>query len=488
MSILKKNMRVLPLLFTGLFASSALLSACSTVTKVTDAVNPFNNSNDVDQGDIPTDPERISILSLDDKLEVAGTMLTSEIVLPPVYTNPDWPQTGGYASHSVQHTDAPGDLSRLWSTGVGKGSYRKGRVVASPVVAGGRIYTMDAANRVTAMDAQTGNKLWNYKISVTSKGKTRVGKTSLIDRFKDPLTFGEKGGKDKEAVGGGVAVADGRLYVTSGFGVIAALDAQSGSEIWVTRTSTPMHSAPTVAGGRLFAISDDNELFAFDADTGDVLWTYQAIIETARMLTSPSPAVIDDVVIAPFSSGEVVALKAQNGGVLWQEALDATGNLTPLATLNDIAAGPVIADGYVFATTQSGTFSAYDLRTGQQVWSQPAGSLGFPIVVGDFVYTVTTEGEVVCMSKTDGTVIWLTQLRVFQKQKKRKKRISWTGPIMVGERLLMMSSRGEAVEMSPYTGEIIRTFKVGGDIYVAPIVANNTVYYITDGAKLVALK
>ncbi|PHQ66385.1 MAG: hypothetical protein COB92_08075 [Robiginitomaculum sp.] len=92
------------------------------------------------------------------------------------------------------------------------------------------------------------------------------------------------------------------------------------------------------------------------------------------------------------------------------------------------------------------------------------------------------------MSKADGTVIWLTQLRAFKKQKKRKKRISWAGPIMVGERLLMMSSRGEAVEVSPYTGEIIRSFKVAGDIYVAPIVANDTVYYITDNAKLVALK
>ncbi|MCF6221515.1 MAG: PQQ-binding-like beta-propeller repeat protein [Robiginitomaculum sp.] len=475
-------------MWTILLASSALLAGCSTISKVTDAVNPFNGSKEADQGDIPTDPERISILTLDDNLEIKGTILPSEIVLPPAYTNPDWPQTGGYATHSVQHTNAPGTLSRLWQKSVGKGSYRKGRVVASPVVAGGRIYTMDAANRISALDAETGSKIWDYKIAVTSKGKTRRGKTSIIDRIKDPLTLGEKGGKDKEAVGGGVAVADGRVFATSGFGVIMAFDAVSGNEIWTTRTRTPIHSAPTVKDGRLFAVSDDNELFALNSNTGEVLWTYQAIIETARMLTAPSPAVIDDVVIAPFSSGEVVALKAQNGGVLWQEALDASGNLTPLATLNDIAAGPVIADGYVFATTQSGAFTAFDLRTGQQVWNQPAGSLGFPMVAGDFVYTVTTDGQVVCMSKTDGTVIWLTQLQTFKKQKKRKKRISWAGPILAGERLLMMSSRGEAVEVNPYTGEIIRTFKLAGDIYVAPIIANNTVYYITDDAKLVALR
>lgn len=488
MSILTQNLSHNLRSATMLLIGSIVLAGCSTISSVTNAVNPFNSSSKADQGDIPTDPERISILKLDDQLTITGTMAPSDIVLPPVYTNTDWPQTGGYANHVVQRTDVPGNLSRLWQKDIGKGSFRKGRVVASPVVAGGRIYSIDASNRVIALDAETGSRIWDYKIKVTSKGKTRKGGTSLVDRVKDPLTLGEKGGKDKESVGGGIAIADGRAYVTSGFGVILALDAVSGNEIWKTRTRTPIHSAPTVKDGRLFAVSDDNELFALDTDSGDVIWTYQAIIETARMLTSPSPAVIDDVVISPFSSGEVVALKAQNGGVLWQEALSPSANLTPLASLNDIASGPVIADGYVFASSQSGAFSAFDLRTGQQVWNQPAGSLGFPLVAGDFVYTVTTEGQVVCMSKADGTVIWLTQLKVFKKEKKRKKRISWAGPVMAGERLLMMSSRGEAVEVNPYSGEIIRTFKLSGDTYVAPIVANNTVYYVTDSAKLVALR
>ena len=74
---------------TGLLGAGLLLSACSTMSKVTDAINPFDGKNEASE--ITTDPERISILSLDDKLEIAGTMATSDIVLPQVYTNPDWP-------------------------------------------------------------------------------------------------------------------------------------------------------------------------------------------------------------------------------------------------------------------------------------------------------------------------------------------------------------------------------------------------------------
>ncbi len=463
------------------------LSACSTISSVTDAINPFNGGNS-DQGEAVIDPDRISILSLNDNLEVSGTMLTSEIVLPAAYTNPDWPQSGGYANHAVQRTDAPGDLSRLWSKDIGKGSNKKGRIVASPVVAGGRIFAVDGANRVIAMDAESGKTIWTYKVRVSNKGKSRRGRRGIIEIVSNPLAVRDTGGKDKEAVGGGIAVADGRVYVTSGFGVVLALNAVTGEEIWRHRTYTPMHSAPTVDNGRLFAISDDNELFGMNADTGEVLWTYQGIVETARMLTSPSPAVLDDVVVSPFSSGEIVALRVENGGVLWQDALSASGNLTPLATLNDIASGPVLADGYVFAATQSGTFAAFDLRTGQRVWTQPAGTLSYPLVLGDFVYTVTTEGEVACMSKIDGTVIWISQLQAFKNEKKRKNRISWAGPIIAGERLVIMGSNGQGVEVDPFNGAVLRTFKLGGDVYVAPIIANNTVYYVTDGAKLIALR
>lgn len=476
------TLRLSTLMLTGTF----LLSACSTVGKITDAINPFDGKNEASE--VVTDPDRISILSLNDKLEVTGSLLPEDIILPEPYTNSDWPQSGGSATHAPQNTNAPGTLDRIWSKKLGKGSNRKGRVIASPVIAGGRLFAIDAANKVTALDAQTGSKLWTYKVKIQSKGKTRRGKKSLVDRIKSPLSLSDKGGSDKEAVGGGVAVADGRVFVTSGFGVIIALDAMSGEEIWRNKTRTPVHSAPAIDNGRLFAVTDDNELFAIDADTGETLWTYQAIVETARMLTAPSPAIIDDVVIAPFSSGEIIALRVQNGGILWQDALSATGNLTPLATLNDIAAGPVIADGYVFVSAQSGSLSAFDLRTGQRVWSQPAGSLGFPLVVGNFLYSITTEGELACMSKTDGTVIWLTQLQVFKKQKKRKKRISWTGPTMIGSRLLLLGSNGKSVEVNPQNGEILRTRKLGGDVYIAPIIANNTVYYVTDDAKVFALK
>jgi len=478
------------LFIKGMLASSLMLGGCSTLGDgALSNLNPFDRDNSREgQGDVAGEEDRISILDLSETLTVSGTLTPNDVVLPPAYINTDWPQVGGNSNHVVQHTGASGSLEKAWSKGIGKGSGRKGRVLAPPVIADGRIYVMDGDNRISAFDADSGAKFWSEKISVTLAPPTRSGRTGIVERVSDPLSFFDKGGSDKESVGGGLAIADGKVYASSGLGVMVAFDAATGAEIWRTPTRTPLHSAPAVSNGRAFAVSDDNELFAFDATNGEVLWTYQAIIEGARMLTVPSPAIVDDVVISPFASGELVALRVQNGGVLWQDALSSTGRLTPLSSLNDIASGPVISDGVVIATAQSGVLSAFDLRTGQRIWTQPAGSINLPLVVGDFVYTATTDGQIACISKLDGSVVWLQQLPIFKNEKKRKDRISWSGPILASDRLFLTSSRGGFVEVNPYNGVISREGKVGGDVFISPIIANETIYVLTDDAKLIALR
>ena len=480
------NFKTLPL---SLMAA-LLLSGCNTLGGVGDAVsglNPFGGS-DSSQGESFDDPNRISILELSESLEVTGKLQPSDVVLPDPLPANDWTQVGGNTAHALQRLSSDGELKKAWSKSIGQGSSAKGRILAPPVIQGNRLFVMDAENNVQAMSADNGSRIWKHKVEIQDVGKTREGKRSLLERVKDPLSFRDEGGVDKTGVGGGVAVVGDVVYITSGLGIVEALNASTGESIWRRELRVPLHSAPAVKDGRVFAISDDNELFSFDAATGDTQWTYQAIIETARMLTLPAPAVVDEVVIAPFSSGEIIALRVQNGGVLWQDALQGGGRLTPLASLNDIAAGPVVADGFVIASAQSGVTNAFDLRTGQRIWSQPAGTLSFPWVAGDFVYAATTNGEIICMSKIDGELVWLTQLESFKDEKKRKDKISWSGPILVDDKLIVFSSDGIAMELNPFDGSVIREFKTGSGVFVPPVFANGTLYVVSDGGKLTAYR
>lgn len=478
---MKNNLLLLAVLSAG------LLSACSTL----DSINPFDKSEAdkrAEQGAVAGEDQRISILELSETLSVVAPTSPSSIILPDPYVNTDWPQAGGNVQHVVQHTGATGPLDKAWSVNIGEGSGRKGRIVAPPVIANGSIFTIDSRYEVRAFNETSGDKIWSFKVEAVQRESTRVGKTSFIDRIKDPLTFADGDGSDKEGVGGGIAFANDKVFVASGLGKMVALNAQTGELIWARQTRVPLNSVPTVDNGRVFVISDDNELFALNETTGEVLWSYQGIIETASMLTAPAPAVIDDVVVAPFSSGELIALRVQNGGVLWQDSLSSTARLTPLASLNDISGGPAVADGYVIATAQSGVMTAFDLRTGQRVWSVPAGSLSIPFIAGDVVFTATTTGQIAALSKLDGTVLWIAQLESYKNEKKRKERTVWTGPLLAGNRLVVASSAGNVTLLDPRSGAVVKEMKVKSGVFVPPVIANETVYILTDEAKLVAFK
>ena len=92
-----------------------------------------------------------------------------------------------------------------------------------------------------------------------------------------------------------------------------------------------------------------NQIIAFNTQTGQQEWSYRGIVEPARILRASSPAVSGDTVIAPFSSGEVVALRASNGQPVWNQVLSRTSRTSALSEIRDIAGRPVISRGFVYA-------------------------------------------------------------------------------------------------------------------------------------------
>ena len=64
----------------------------------------------------------------------------------------------------MQHLSLPDRLSRVWKTSVGEGASRYTRVLSQPVVAKGRVYAMDGGVQVSALDAGTGNRLWQVDL------------------------------------------------------------------------------------------------------------------------------------------------------------------------------------------------------------------------------------------------------------------------------------------------------------------------------------
>jgi outer membrane protein assembly factor BamB len=438
-----------------LAALLALLGGCDALTNVTSDLFSEVNKEKL-KGD------RVSVLSLDRRLEPDPALAAVTVRLPRPVMNADWPQSGGYPSHAMQHLVLDGALKRLWTASVGEGESRYGAVLSQPVMAGGRIYALDGRDVVIALDAKSGREQWRNDV---------------------------KPGADLgHAYGGGLAVAGDRVFVTTGYGQVLALDADKGREIWRQQVAAPLRGAPTVAEGRVFAVTVDNQLEVLSADDGHRLWTHNGLPETAGLLGAASPAVEGDIVVVPYSSGEIFGLRVENGRPLWTDNLATARPLGALSTLADIRGRPVIDRGRVYAVSHAGRMVAIDLRTGDRVWEQEIGGTHGPWVAGDYIYVLSNDVDLICLTRQDGRVRWASELPHYENMKRKKYPIRWAGPVLAGDRLIVVASTGEAISLSPYTGQALGRTEFPDSIFLDPIVADDTLYVLTDEADLIALK
>lgn len=406
--------------------------------------------------------ERIPVLVFEQELAADAALGGLPVTLPEPFSNLSWPQPGGYSTNVMNHLAAPGSLDQLWRTDGGDGSSSDARLIASPIVADGRIYVMDADSVVRAFSIDEGDELWE---------------TDLVPEGEDA----------EEGWGGGVAYENGKVFAVTGYGFVTALDAVTGEVIWSSEAGDPFHSAPTAAGGRVFAVTADNQTIALSQDDGTILWRQQGIEESAAILSSTSPAVAGSVIIAPYSSGELLAMRVENGTVLWSDSLSRTGNVTALTQLSDIAGRPVVSNGLVVAISHAGRFVAIDLRSGERVWTRDIGGVQTPWIAGDYAFVVTSDSELIAIRLRDGGIRWLTQLPRFTDEDKDEA-VVWSGPILAGDRLILASSSGLAVSVSPYTGLVLGSLELPDKAFIAPIAANGMVYFYTDDATLLALR
>ncbi len=409
----------------------------------------------------PTIGERIPVLNYELRAIAEPELQDQAVVLPLAETNADWAQAGGSASKSNGQLTLPENISRAWTGSIGKGSTGTRRLNAAPIVMAGKVYTMDTSGDVRAFDAKTGRVAWTARITLPKKNSNA-------------------------AFGGGVGGGDGRIFATTGYGIVAAFDAAAGTEIWRRTLPTPLRGAPTVEGNRVFVLTQDNQLFALNAEKGDTLWNVTGTVEVAGLLGAGAPAVALETVVVGFSSGELNALRAENGRTVWSDALARTGRSTAMAALSDIDASPVIDRGRVYAIGHGGRMAALELATGQRVWERNFAGTSTPWVAGEFIYLVTTEGEVVCLTRGEGKVRWVYQLQHYRKPKKKADPIQWAGPVLASDQLIVVGSNNQMVTISPYTGKLIKTTKLGAAAFLPPIVADNTAYVLTDDGKLTA--
>ena len=412
--------------------------------------------------------ERISILIGDRELMPDAKAAEVQVRLPRPVSNENWPQAGGDASHVMGHLAAKGSLSPVWEESIGDGTDEELRLLSTPIIADGRVFTIDTSSQVMAFDAASGEELWE---------------TDITPGGEDWFTFGSE-----ESMGGGLAYENGLVFISTGFAQLIALNAKDGKEVWRESLPGPLRASPTVADGRIFVITIDNQLFALSSESGEKLWNHAGIMESAGILGGASPAVAKGVVVVPYSSGELFALRASNGRPLWSDNLGAVNVLDAVSSLSDIRGRPLIDGNRIIAISHSKRMVALDLRSGLRAWERNIGGIQSPWLAGDFIYLLAGDNKLVCMTKSDGLIVWIAELRKYEDMEDQENLIIWSGPALAGDRLIVTGSHGMALAISPYTGRLLGRVEMPDPVRIEPVVAGDTVYVLTEEADLIALR
>lgn len=410
----------------------------------------------------PTLGDRVAILVSENGVTTDPTIANVQVLLPPPEVNLSWGQSGGSATKSLGHLALGQSLSRVWSARINGGSNRK-RLGAAPVVADNKLFVVDVDAVIHAFAADTGKALWTKALS--------PGKLNREARF-----------------GGGVSVDDGKLFATTGLGDVVALSAADGKELWRAKPGGPLRGAPSVANGALYLLSQDNELFALSQDDGSVQWTRSGSLESQGVFGVAAPAAGRGTVVAGLSSGELNAYRYENGQQLWQDTLSRSSISTSVSSLADIDADPVIDGTRVYAVGQGGRMVSLELTTGQRLWEQNFAGISTPWIAGEWLFVVTDTGQMVCLSRANGKVRWISDIGAFRNAKKRKGPVNWVGPVLAGGRLFAASSRGVLEEISPEDGKILNRIKGTTAITLPPVVANNMLFVIDQSGRISAYR
>ena len=387
-----------------------------------------------------------------------------EINLPAAVRLSAWNQRGYDATNRTPHAALGTSLTQVWSAEIGRGNSRRNRITADPVAADGRVFTMDATAGVVATSLSTGGALWSADLQ---PGFDRGGSVS----------------------GGGLALAAGRLFVTTGFGELIAMDPATGAVHWRQRLEAGI-GAPTIDGGTVYVVSRNNQGWAVDAETGRLEWNVPGTASAAILSGGAAPAMTSRIAVMPFGSGEIGGILRRSGAALWTTSVAGGRNGVAYSNINDITSDPVIANGRIYAGNQSGRVVAIDVTRGTHLWQANEGAYSPVLVTGGALFFVSDRNELIRLDASSGARVWGTELPLYVNDRERRRRAVFThfGPILAGGRLLVASGDGNVRFFSPESGALVGSVELRQGAAAHPIVVNDMLLVVTEDGRLTAFR
>ncbi|WP_425039373.1 PQQ-binding-like beta-propeller repeat protein [Primorskyibacter sp. S187A] len=381
---------------------------------------------------------------------------------PAITNNASWTHGNGSPAYRTDHPALGSALRPLWSVNIGQGDKKRARISADPIVADGRVFTLDSAGLLSAVSTG-GAVLWTRELRPERDARNEVS-------------------------GGGMSYGDGRLYVTTGYGNAHAIDPTNGEEIWVQRLGATGTASPSYDGGLVYLVAGDDVAWAIEADNGRIRWQLEAIEDTNNVFGGPAPAVTDQFVLFGYGNGDVQAAFKKGGLRLWSATVAGRRTGFAINRVSDITGDPVVYGDRVYVGNQSGRLVSLSLGSGQRIWTARHGTVQPVWAAGNALFMISDRNELMRIDRETGAVVWSDKLPQFKSQRplRRETIFAHHGPVLAGGQLIVASGDGVLRVYDPEDGALTRTVPLPGGATSNPAVAGGVLYVVTRNGQLQA--
>ncbi len=373
---------------------------------------------------------------------------------PKIISN--WSQQHQNLKNHLFHFKSNASLKLKKRLKLGNINLDKIQYITPPIISENTIFYSDNDFSVISKNLDTGKLNWNIKLEFEKEENFPLVSGFFLDNKI--------------------------LYFSTGLGNIYAVDAVEGRIKWFKKFGIQFSRPPVVSKDKIFQVSDDNQLYSINKINGDVVWSHLGNIEELSIIGGSKPALDEGIIVISYSSGEIFALDETNGSVIWFDNIS-TSNFFSKTNINDIQSPICIEEGKLFVPTFSNKLLVYDLKTGKKSWDVKLSSIGPMIISGETIYVIDINGKLMSIDKVSGKLLWAVQLR----SKKGDTEINWSGPLLSSYKLIVVSSEGTVLSLSPFTGKTLSKIKFEESFISSPIQVNEKIYLISKQGSLYTL-
>ena len=308
------------------------------------------------------------------------------------------------------------------------------------------------------------NKGSVIKFDKDSKVEWKKNYYSKSDKRNNPILF--------------LASEKNNLFVADTNANYYLLNKENGNLKWKKKHTSSFNSQIKIKNDKILVVDMENNLRCFSMKNGEILWTVPTQLTIVRSQKKQSLVIVSNLVIFSNSIGDLTAVDLNTGELVWQTPTQAIGLAKNITLRNS----DVVSDGnLVFMSSNKNQFVAMNIKTGIIRWKQEINSELRPVVVSNYIVTISNEGLMVLLNKTDGNILRINNI-LKNIKKKRRENYRPTGFIISDDKVYVSTRNGRIFIINFSDNSLQKVLKLDKEKLQRPVYFNRELYIAKDNS------